>query len=1047
MRGVRIQVLGPVRVWRHDHELDLGPAGRRAVLGLLVLARGHPLARAELVDALWGDQPPASATNVLQTHVKHLRQRLEPDRRPHAPSRLLPSVGDGYALRVADDEVDLARFRALAGAALAAARKPDPGRVASLSEQALRLWQGGPLADVPVLAGHPKVLALLAERQAAQARYCDAMLEIGAGAEVLPMVEEAATGQPFDEATQARLIRAYQAVGQRAQAFAAYQAVRARLADELGVDPGPVLAAAHAALLTDPAATKPPPAAARQVPVGAAPEPPAATPAARPDGTTAAAPPVVPAQLPADVYGFTGRQAELRLLDELLSPPRSAGPDDNPGGGGDPHLAHDTDPSARQPRPVLVAAVCGTAGVGKTALAVHWAHRLRARFPDGQLYVNLRGHDDGPPMSAGDALARLLSGLGVANHDIPLEVDERAARYRTELTDRSVLVLLDNAASVDQIRPLLPGTASAMALVTSRDSLAGLVALHGARRVTLAPLPPADTGRLLRLLIGARADAEPAALTTLAGQCARLPLALRVAAELAGSRPDDRLADLVEELADLRRRVRLLDVGGDPRAAVQTVFSWSYQQLPPAEALVFRRLGLHPGTDVGLPAAAALAGLDVDRTGEALAVLARVHLVQPVGRCHWGMHDLLRAYAGQVCQAEDPAPDRQAAVTRLLDHHLASVAAAMDVCHPAERHHRPPPPRPAEPVPVAAFDDRTAATVWLDAERGTLVALCRYAATHGWPAYPVLLSSTLYRYLESGHHLDALDIHTQALHAARLTGDEGGEAHALTNLGAVHRLRGRYPEAFEHLERALLMHERGGDRYGQARTRSNLGIVHERLGQPGPAVTHQLAALDLYRQLGDRYGEAGALTNLGNVCTELDRYPEAAEHLGRSLELFRALGDRIGEAIGLCNLGDVQRVLGRHREAAAGLTRAATLFREAGHQDGEATALSNLGRLHSGTGRHDLALEELDQALRLFRQTGHRYGEASVLNSLGEAYRGAGHPAEALRSHSAALRIAAETGDRDEQDRARAGLDRTDPGAPRPAPTTLVTVVGPARRP
>ncbi|MBE1484559.1 AfsR/SARP family transcriptional regulator [Plantactinospora soyae] len=1052
VRGVLVQVLGPVRGWRDGQELDLGPAGRRAVLGLLVLARGHPLPRAELIDALWGDHPPPTAANILQTHVKHLRRQLEPDRRPHSPSTVLPGVGDGYALRLSSEQVDLGRFRTLVGAATAAQRTGDVRGAAVLSGEALALWRGNPMADVPLLADHPKVLALTRERQAAQARYCDAMLELGAGAEVLSTVAEMAAGQPFDEEAQARLIRAYHALGQRAQAFAAYRTVRRRLADELGVDPGPVLAAAHAALLHQPAPDRP-------VPTGTEPDPPAGAEvgAAPPDPVPAPTPTAVPRQLPADVYGFTGREAELRHLDQLLAVEYDHEPAPAPEDPTDPpstvaaaaptpaHRSSDATPAHRStdaPPPVVIVAICGTAGVGKTALAVHWAHRLRARFPAGQLYVNLRGHDDGQPMPAGDALARLLAALGVPSDEIPLDLDERAARYRTELTDRAMLVVLDNAASVEQVRPLLPGTAPGMALVTSRDTLAGLVALHGARRLALEPLPPADAVGLLRLLVGPRAEAEPQAVTELAEQCARLPLALRVAAELAGSRPDDLLADLVGELADHRRRVRLLDTGGDPRGAVRTVFSWSYRHLAPADAVLFRRLGLHPGADIGTYAAAALAGLDVTRAERILAVLARAHLIQSTGRSRWVMHDLLRAYAAEVCGAEDPEPERAVALTRLLDHYLATAATAMDALYPAERHHRPEVRRPEadERVPVPPIDDRDAARNWLDTERAALVAVCGFAATQGWPGHVVSLANTLYRYLESGHHLDALDIHTQALHAARRSGDEAGQAHALTSLGAVHRLRGRYADAIEHHERALVMHHRGGDRYGQARTRSNLGIVYERLGQRDPAIEHQREALDLYGRLGDRYGEAGALTNLGNVYSELGRYDEAAELLSRSLDLFRVLGDRVGEAIGLCNLGDVQRELGRYDEAAATLRRSLGLFREAGHRNGEATALSNLGRVQTGLGRYDLAAEELGQALAWFQETGHRYGEASVLNSLGDALYAGDHLAEAGVRYRAALAIAVETGDRDEQARAHLGLAQVDragtaapPGPPGPA--------------
>ena len=997
-----VQVLGPIRAWRDGQELDLGAAGRRTLFGLLILARGHPVSRAELVDVLWDDWPPPTAANIIQGYVKHLRQQLEPDRRPRSPSEVLPAVGEGYALRIPHDNIDLERFRTLTSAAVAARRDDDLRRAQALFGQALQLWRGDPMADVPLLTNRPKALALTGERQAAQARYCETMLDLGAVAEVLPMVREMAAEQPFDEAAQARLIRAYQAVGQRAEAFAAYHTVRARLADELSVEPGPLIAAAHAALLRDSPAEesahpigKPAPAEARVI-------------------SPAPVPAVTPAQLPADVYGFTGRRSELRWLDQLLP------------------AEHTSRQVPDTPDPVVIAAICGTAGAGKTALAVRWAHRVRRRFADGQLYVNLRGYDDGHPESVGDALTRLLTALGVPGKDIPADLDERAARYRTALTDRAVLVVLDNAASVEQVRPLLPSTPPTMALVTSRNSLAGLVALHGVRRLTLGSLPLDDTISLLQLLIGPRADADPEAVTALAEQCARLPLALRVVAELAATRPDDRLIDLVDDLSDHRRRIRRLDAGGDSRAAVRTVFSWSYRHLSATQAAAFRRLGLMVDANIGLHAAAALTGLDADQADHALTALTRAHLVQPVERSRWTMHDLLRAYAAQVCQAEETEAERTAALARLLDHYLATAAAAMDVLYPAERHHRPVIQPPDHRVPIPTLDNREAAREWLDAERATLVAICRYAATHGWQRHAMLLSTMLYRYLEGSHHLDALDIHTHALEAACLIGDEVGQAHALTNLGAVHRLQSRYSEAIDHLGRALALHRDNRDWYGQARTRSNLGIVYERLGQHGPAIEHQQQALDLYRQLEDRYGEAGALTNLGNVYSEVNRYEEAARHLEQSLGLFRTLGDPVGEAIGLCNLGDVQRELGRYEQASTSLQRALSLFRAAGHPNGEAAALSNLGRVHTWLGRYDLAVETLGQALDWFQEAGHRYGEASVLNSLGDVQRISGHTPDALARYQAALAIGIETGDRDEQARAQQGISLCD-AAPLPA--------------
>ncbi|MER5465096.1 BTAD domain-containing putative transcriptional regulator [Streptomyces sp. NPDC002668] len=511
---MRIQVLGPVCVWRDGTRLDLGSPQRRAILALLAVSRGQQLPFSGLADALWGERPPASASNVIQTHIKHLRRLLEPGRPPRAPSAVLPRLGDGYALRVPYGVIDLLRFRALVAAAETARRDGGQERAAALLADALGLWQQPPLADLPFLAANLMVVALAGERRGVVAQYGEAMIAAGKSPSVLPVLEEAAAAQPLDEGAQARLIRAYEAVGRRDQAVAVYRRSRRLLVDELGVDPGPELSEAYVSVLRR--RTRPPTPGHGHVPDQ--------------DATTGPVPVSVagalPAQLPADVPDFSGRDTELSALDRLLA-------------GAEGSLTA-----------VAVSVVSGTAGVGKTALAVHWAHRTRHRFPDGQLYVNLRGYDPDHPIPPGDALTRFLSVLGVPGDLIPLDVDDRASRYRTEIADRRMLVVLDNALSEEQVRPLLPGSPSCTVVVTSRDNLAGLVALHGARRIGLGPLPLPDAVALLRSLIGARVETEPGPAAALAEQCVRLPLALRVAAELAVARPSLRLADLVTELAD-----------------------------------------------------------------------------------------------------------------------------------------------------------------------------------------------------------------------------------------------------------------------------------------------------------------------------------------------------------------------------------------------------------------------------------------------------------------------------------------------------------------
>ncbi|CAM5579151.1 hypothetical protein GCM10010329_76550 [Streptomyces spiroverticillatus] len=673
------------------------------------------------------------------------------------------------------------------------------------------------------------------------------------------------------------------------------------------------------------------------------------------------------------------------------------------------------------PGTVPLVVVSGTAGVGKTAFAVHWAHRVSARYPEGQLYVDLRGFDLGRPMPWADALAGFLRALGLDGANIPLDPDERAALFRTRTAGRDMLLVLDNALSAEQVRPLLPGSASCAVVVTSRHSLGGLVARNGARRMDLGPLSAGEATALLCLLIGERARADRAACAALAEQCARLPLALRVAAELAVARVGVPLAELVAGLADQRQRLRRLDAAGDPRAAVRSVFSWSYRNLPADAARGFRLLSLHPGPDVGVPATAALLGAGVDEATGVLDVLSQAHLVQCTAPGRVTMHDLLRAYADELSREHDAEAGRLRAHIRLLDHCLAGATAAMDQLHPAERHHRPAAPGPAGPAPV---HDPATARAWLAAELPSLGCLCAAAADGLRPQYAVRLAAVLFRHLDGGRHAEALSFHTHALRAAERTRDLAGQAHAVTNLGAVHWRLGEHGAADRYLQRALALHEETGDLAGQARTLSNLGNVHWRLGRHSSAAACQRRALALYEEAGDLVGQARTLTNLGNVCMRRGELDTAADHQHRALALHAVTGDRLGRARTLTFLGNVDLRRGRTGAAAGNLGRAVALFAALGHRGGEANALTGLGDVCLRQGRYDLAVAHHRRALSLFRTTGERSGEAAALNGLGEALCGAGRAEEGLRHHVRAGEVAAATGDHEERARARAGTVR-----------------------
>jgi tetratricopeptide (TPR) repeat protein len=698
-----------------------------------------------------------------------------------------------------------------------------------------------------------------------------------------------------------------------------------------------------------------------------------------------------------DVYGFTGRDDQLAELNGLLAGDGS--------------------------RTTVISAVAGTAGVGKTALAVHWAHQVAGRFPDGQLYIDLRGYDPEQPIAPADALAGFLRALGVDPPTIPGTLDERAANFRTLLSGRRVLVVLDNAYGADQVRPLLPGSPSCFAIVTSRDDLAGLVARDGARRIDLDTLTAEEAVTLLRTLIGPRVDESPENAAALAECCARLPLALRIAAELATAHATTSLDELLSDLDDERRRLDMLDASGDPRTAVRAVFSWSYQHLSEAGARVFSLLGLHPGREIDAYAVAALADVDLPRARALTAELSRAHLIEPLGAeghlSFYGMHDLLRAYAIERADAVFDEDARRAALSRLFGFYLGAAAAAMDTLFPHERRARPRVPPPDTPVPAVGAP--AAAAEWLDRQRPGLVAAAVHAARHGWPHLAVDLSRTLWRHFEvGGHYQDALEVHTAAAQAAHQ--EEYGQASVLTNLGGIHWWLGNHKEAQTYFEQSLSGTRESGDAEGEARALARLGLVHERLGEYGEALACMRGALSIYRRTGNRHGEGTQLVNLGTLHRRRGRYEEAAEHQRQAAAVFVEVGDARLEGYALGNLGAVCGLLGLYEEALTHLEKALANCRETGDPGGEGSALATIGGVYRRMERFPEAADHLHRALTLARKTGDRSLEIESLNMLGETLFAMRQPGPAIARHRAALALTADSGDRFEHARALDGI-------------------------
>jgi DNA-binding SARP family transcriptional activator len=971
-------LLGPVVV-RCGGVLVPVPRGRqRAVLAVLLLNAGRVVSAGQIAETLWGPAPPPSASATVRNYVKRLRRGLA-----NAGQAPIVTRSPGYLIRVDPGELDVARFEVLLDGARDSARGGSWEAAADQARAALALWRGEPLADVESEALALREVPRLTELrlQAAELRI-DAELRLGRHGEVIAELERLAAAHPLREHLHALLMLALHRDGRQAEALAVYRRARRVLVDELGAEPGAELRELHRQILT----TGPVLAAAEsaRLPRGGV-----RVAGARPER-------VVPRELPGPVPQFAGRAAELADLTGALE--RA---------------------SAQRPQTLVISAIAGMAGVGKTALAVKWAHQVADRFPDGQLHVNLRGYDPGQPVSAADALARFLRSLAVAEQDIPAETGERAARYRSLLAGRRMLIVIDNARDVEQVRPLLPGSPSCVTVVTSRDALAGLVARDGARRLDLGPLPPAEAVGLLRALIGERVDAEPEATVALARCCARLPLALRVAAERAAASPSVPLADVASELADQQERLDLLDAAGDRFTAVRAVFSWSLRHLDDQAARAFRLLGLHPGADFNAYAAAALTDTTLRQAGRLLHQLACAHLIQPAGTGRYGLHDLLRAYAADQAADQDSEREREAALTRLFDYYLATAAAAAGTLFRGDPD-QPAPPRPAGPVPPVTSP--TAALAWLDAERSTLVAIAAYDADHGCAGHAVGLAATIFRYLDVGYFADAAAVHGHARRAAAHCGDRTAEAAALTRLGAADAAQGRLRQAASHLELALALCRADGDRIAEARALGNLGMVDYCRGRYRQSAGRHRKALAIYLDVGNHPGQASELHALAIVELRQGRYEQAAGHLWRSLALFRASGLRSGEALVLGILGELELRQGHYVQAAGHLRQSLGLGRETGNRPCQARALACLGFSELRQGRRQQAIGHLQQSLALYTQVGNRSGQAEALNGLGEAFLARSQVDEASARHAAALALAVQCGDKREQARARSGL-------------------------
>ncbi|MFD1545347.1 AfsR/SARP family transcriptional regulator [Nonomuraea guangzhouensis] len=936
--NVRFAILGAVEVSAEGRELPSLAPRHRAFLGYLLLHSGTVVSVERLIEAMWGPTPPDTARAQVHAALTAMRRTL----RAADAAHLVRTQPAGYLIAPAAGQLDLREFDTLVAEAESA-----PALAVPTLRQALALWRGPAFADVQAHFADSARARLEDRRLAAVERLVELELAAGRHAELIDQLAAELTAHPLRERLTGQLMQALHHAGRQADALAVGRGYRRRLADEQGLDPGHGFLAVEETVLRG----EPPALVLHGEPVAAALIRPAQS--QPPDTRTQPGPPeATPARplaafLPYDVADFAGRSVQV---EELCGPAS---------------------------RTVTISVIDGMAGIGKTALAVHAAHRLAGRYPDGQLFIDLHAHTAGQrPLEPAEALEVLLRQLGVATERIPASITERAALWRAELAGRQVLLVLDNAADAAQVRPLLPGASNSLVLITSRQRLTDL---DGARAVSMDVLPLPDAVALFTGIAGERAAAESEAVAEVLLLCGFLPLAVRIAATRLRHRPRWSVAHLAERLRDERRR--LTELARSERG-VAAAFTLSYRQLTADQQQVFRLLGLHPGRDIEPHAAAALADLPVERTEDLLEDLLDAHMLQQRAFGRYVFHDLLRQYAAQLAAEQEPPQARQAALTRLLGHQLTTASDAMDRLYPDSAHRRPRIERSeCPPVPL---QDAPRALAWLEAERANLVLAADGDLTHTG-----LLATTVYRYLyDHAYHDDALTLYGKALHAARRREDLAGEGRALTDLGWVHQVQGSHDVAREHFDQALAACRTAEDLRGQARALVGLGRVSTDEGDHERAKAANLRALEMFRDIGDRFGEAVTLDYLGVVHERLGQYAQAADLHREALELSREIGSRGGEADALDNLGVACTRLGRYAEA----------------------------RDHH------------EQALELYRRFGYRRGEAKALNSLAEIAATLGDSGQAVRLHTAALDLAVELSNRSEELRARDALARLPPG-------------------
>ncbi|MFJ6697261.1 AfsR/SARP family transcriptional regulator [Streptomyces sp. NPDC091272] len=921
---LRFSLLGPVRAWRGGEPVPAGSPQQRALLALLLLRDGRTATAAELIDGIWGEEPPSQALAAVRTYASRLRKALGAD--------VLVSRAGGYAIRPADGALDLAVARQLAADADKARASGERCEARTLLNNALGLWDGEVLASVPGPYASSQRARLEEWRLQLTEVRLDLDLELGCHAEAVSELTALTAAHPLRERLRELLMLALYRCGRQAEALAVYADTRRLLADELGVDPRPELSRLQQRIL----------AADEEL--------------ARPVEAPAAAAPaaVLPAQLPASVPDFTGRAAFVRELGDRLA-----------------HAGTSV---------MAVSALAGIGGVGKTTLAVHVAHAARPHFPDGQLYVDLQG-TGARAAEPETVLGAFLRALGTPDTAIPDSLDERAALYRSTLDGRRVLVLLDNARDASQVRPLLPGTPGCAALVTARTRM---VDLAGAHLVDLDVMSPDEALQLFTRIVGEeRVATEREASLDVVGACGFLPLAIRIAAARLAARRTWTVSVLAAKLADERRRLDELQAGD---LAVKATFELGYGQLEPAQARAFRLLGLADGPDISLAAAAAVLDLPLYDAEDVLESLVDTSLLESASPGRYRFHDLVRLYARACAERDEhPAAGRGAALSRLLDFYLATAAGVYALERPGERvlDHFASTTRPG-----LVFGSREAALDWLFSEANGLLACARQTAGTGMLRRSADLLMAAVDLGETGaNSLQFTRAATEVSEAAREAGDAQAEGRARTMLTHVHSVSGQFAEAEREAGRALELGLASGDPVASGQAPNQLGIIALYENRHTDAEAHLTQALRAFRADGNKPGEAAALCNLSRVLLATHRTAQAVELARQGIRIYEEFGTGLALRLanGKYALGLALTGAGQHRAADAVLLEALDTFTESRQQFWQGMTRFRLAELQLAQGEPARAAAQAEQALSLLHGIGGEWRRANVLTVLGRS--------------------------------------------------------------